>query len=128
VTGNAPLGVTRAERAGGGPAGFDLAPLGQKAFVSDPGGEMSTLAVIAIVVVALIVVALLISAARRSKRRRELGTAQAEAQHDDVRHHRERADESRTEAAIAEERAKRAKVEAELDEERADARERELSE
>jgi hypothetical protein len=52
---------------------------------------------------------------------------QAEAQHDDVRHHRERADERRTEAAIAEEKAKRAKVEADLDEERARRREEELS-
>ena len=57
---------------------------------------MSTLLVIVIVVVALIVIALLVSAARRSGQRRELGHAQAEAQHDDVRHHRERADESRT--------------------------------
>jgi flagellar biosynthesis/type III secretory pathway M-ring protein FliF/YscJ len=89
---------------------------------------MSTLAVIAIVVVALIVIAVLVSMSRKAGRRRELGHVQAEAQHDDVRHHRERADESRTEAAIAEERAKRAKVEAELDEERASAREQELRE
>jgi FtsZ-interacting cell division protein ZipA len=89
---------------------------------------MSTLAVIAIVVVALIVIALLISAARRSKRNRELGHAQTEAVHDDARHHREQADEKRTQAAIAEEKAKRARVEAELDEERAGVRERELNE
>ena len=89
---------------------------------------MSTLAVIVIIVVALIVIALLISASRKSRQRRELGQVQASAQHDDVQHHRERADESRTEAAIAEERAKRSKVEAELDEERASARERELRE
>ena len=87
---------------------------------------MSTLAVIAIVVAVLIVLAIVISLARRSRDRRQLGAAQTEAQHDDVRHHRERADESRTEAAIAEEKAKRAKVEAELDEERANRREQEL--
>jgi len=89
---------------------------------------MSTLLIVVIVVVALIVIAMLVAASRKSARRRELGQAQAEARHDDVRHHRERADESRTEAAIAEERAKRSKVEAELNEERADARERELRE
>jgi FtsZ-interacting cell division protein ZipA len=89
---------------------------------------MSTLAVIAIVVVAVIVIALVISASRWSRQRRELGQAQSAAKHDDVQHHRERADESRTEAAVAEERAKRAKVEAELNEERAASRERELSE
>jgi hypothetical protein len=72
-------------------------------------------------------VAIAVSAARKSGRRRQLGHVQAEAQHDDVRHHRERADERRTEAAIAEEKAKRAKVEAELDEERARSREQELS-
>lgn len=71
---------------------------------------------------------MLVSASREASHRRELGQAQTEARHDDVRHHRERADESRTEAAIAEERAKRAKVEAELDEERANRREQELSE
>jgi FtsZ-interacting cell division protein ZipA len=89
---------------------------------------MSTVLVIVIVVVALIVIAMLVSAARKSSQDRQLGRVQTEAQHDDVRHHRERADESRTEAVIAEERAKRAKVEAELDDERASARERELSE
>jgi hypothetical protein len=68
-----------------------------------------------------------VSAARRKSRHRELGHVQAEAQHDDVRHHRERAGERRTEAAIAEEKAKRAKVEADLDEERARRREEELS-
>jgi hypothetical protein len=73
------------------------------------------------------VIALLVIAARRSAQRKRLGRVQTEAQHDDVRHHRERADESRTEAAIAEERAKRAKVEADLDEERARSRESELS-
>lgn len=88
---------------------------------------MSTIVVIAIVVVALIVIAVLVSRARQASRRRELGQVQSEAQHDDVRHHREKADESRTEAAIAEERAKRSKVEAELNEERASNRERELS-
>ncbi len=88
---------------------------------------MSTLAVIAIVVAALIVLAVVISAARKKSRERELGQVQTEAQHDDVQHHRERADERRTEAAIAEEKAKRAKVEADLDEERARSRETELS-
>ena len=66
----------------------------------------------------------MVSAARKSSRRGSSAPAQIEAQHDDVRHHRERADERRTEAAIAEEQAKRAKVEAELDEERARSRER----
>jgi hypothetical protein len=87
---------------------------------------MSTLAVIAIVVGVLILLAIVVSAGRRTKQRQELGHAQSEAVHDDVQHHRERAQESRTEAAIAEERAKRAQVEAELDEERASKREQEL--
>jgi FtsZ-interacting cell division protein ZipA len=84
---------------------------------------MSTIAVIAIVVGALIVLAVLV----RASQQRKLGRVQAEAKQDDVQHHRERADESRTEAAIAEERAKRARVEAQLDEERARGREEELS-
>jgi FtsZ-interacting cell division protein ZipA len=87
---------------------------------------MSTLAIIAIVVGALILLAILVSAARRRSRQRELGEIQHEAVHDDARHHRERAEDGRTEAAVAEEQAKRAKVEAELDEERAASREREL--
>lgn len=87
---------------------------------------MSTVAVIAIVVGALIVLAIVVSVARRARNRREFAQVQGEAQHQDARHHRERAEDSRTEAAIAEERAKRAKVEAELNEERADQREREL--
>lgn len=87
---------------------------------------MSTVAAIAIVVGALIVLAIVISAARRARSRRKFAEAQGEAQHQDVRHHRERAEDNRTEAAIAEERAERAKVEAELNEERADQREREL--
>ncbi len=87
---------------------------------------MSTLAIVAIVIGALIVIAILVSRARRSSQRRELGEVQTEAKHDDARHHREHAQESRTEAAIAEERAKRAKVEADLDEERATRREEEL--
>jgi hypothetical protein len=73
------------------------------------------------------VIAILVAAGRRAGQRRELGKVQDQAQHDDVRHHRERADESRTEAAIAEERAKRANVEAQLDEEKARSREEELS-
>lgn len=89
---------------------------------------MSTVLIIVIVVVALVAIAMLVGVARRSSRRRELGQAQSAAQHEDVQHHREWADESRTEAAIAEERAKRARVEAELNEERADSRERDLSE
>jgi FtsZ-interacting cell division protein ZipA len=82
---------------------------------------MSTLAI-----VALIVVAILVSLRRRAGERRKLGQAQHEAQHDDARHHRQRAEESRAEAAVAEERAERAKVEAQLDEERAGRREQEL--
>lgn len=87
---------------------------------------MSIVAVIAIVIVALIVLALVVSAARRAGNRREFAEVQGEAQHQDVRHHRAKAEDSRTEAAIAEERAERAKVEAELNEERAGQREREL--
>jgi hypothetical protein len=87
---------------------------------------MSTLAVIAIVIAALVLFALVVSAARRARNRRQLAEVQGEAQHQDVRHHRAKAEDSRTEAAIAEERAERAKVEAELDEERASQREREL--
>ncbi len=88
---------------------------------------MSTIAIIAIVIGALIVLAIVVSMARRAGQRRKLANVQREAQHDDARHHRERAQENRTEAAIAEERAERAKVEAELDEERAARREQELS-
>jgi FtsZ-interacting cell division protein ZipA len=88
---------------------------------------MSTGVVIAIVVAALILIALLVIAGRRSAQRKRLGRVQTQAKHDDVSHHRERADQSRTEAAIADEKAKRAKVEAELDEERARSRESELS-
>ncbi len=87
---------------------------------------MSTLAIVAIVVGVLIVLALVISATRKSQHRREFAEVQTEARHDDARHHREQAEESRTQAAIAEERAKRAQVEAELDEERANRREQEL--
>ncbi|HEY1354719.1 MAG TPA: hypothetical protein VGF09_00245 [Solirubrobacterales bacterium] len=87
---------------------------------------MSTIAIIAIVIGALIVLAVVVSMARRAGQRRKLGQVQHEAQHDDARHHREQAQESRTEAAIAEERAERAKVEAELNEERASQREQEL--
>ena len=67
-----------------------------------------------------------VSAARRGKQRRELGKAQTEAQHDDARHHRDRAEEHRTEAAVAEERSRRAEAEAQLDEERAGRCESEL--
>jgi flagellar biosynthesis/type III secretory pathway M-ring protein FliF/YscJ len=87
---------------------------------------MSTVAVIAIVVGALIVLAILVSVARRVRSRREFAEVQGEAKQQDARHHRERAEDRRTEAAIAEERAERAKVEAELNEERAEQREREL--
>ena len=55
--------------------------------------EMSTGVVIAIVVVALIAIALLVTASRRTAQRKELGRVQAEAQHADVDHHRDRADE-----------------------------------
>jgi uncharacterized membrane protein YcjF (UPF0283 family) len=87
---------------------------------------MSTIAIIAIVIGALIVLAIVVSMVRRAGQRRKLGQVQQKAQHDDARHHRDRAEESRTEAAIAEERAERAKVEADLDEERASRREQEL--
>ncbi len=87
---------------------------------------MSTIAIVAIVIAVVIVLALLFGMVSRARGRRQLGDVQTEAQHDDARHHRERAEESRTEAAIAEERARRAGVEAELDEERASQREREL--
>jgi FtsZ-interacting cell division protein ZipA len=87
---------------------------------------MSTVAVIAIVVAALVVIAIVVSVSRKASRRHEISRVQSEAQHDDVRHHRDRADESRREAELAEERAKRAKAEAELDEQRAASREEEL--
>jgi FtsZ-interacting cell division protein ZipA len=87
---------------------------------------MSALGVIAIIIGALIVLAIVVSVARRTKQKREFGQVQAEAQHDDVRHHHERAEEHRTEAAVAEERARRANAEAELDEERAGRREHQL--
>jgi hypothetical protein len=87
---------------------------------------MSTLAIIAIVVGALILLAIVVSLARRKSHEREFSEVQTRAQRDDAHHHRERAEESRTEAAIAEERAKRAEVQAELDEERATRREQEL--
>jgi hypothetical protein len=87
---------------------------------------MSTLAIIAIVIGVLIVLAIVVSMARRAGQRRQLGEVQREAQHDDVQHHRERAEESRCEAAVAEEKAERAKVEADLHEERASRREQEL--
>jgi FtsZ-interacting cell division protein ZipA len=87
---------------------------------------MSTIAIIAIIVGALILIAILVSAAKKAKDRRELGQVQAEAQRDDVSHHREQAVEQRTEAAVAEERAKRKATEAELEEQRAARREQEL--
>jgi len=65
---------------------------------------------------------------RRAAERREVARVQTQAQHDDVDHHRNRADERRQEAEVAEERAKRAKAEAELDEQRAVSREQELGE
>jgi flagellar biosynthesis/type III secretory pathway M-ring protein FliF/YscJ len=89
---------------------------------------MSTVAVIAIVVGALILLAIVVAIARNANRRREFSRVQTEAQHDDVQHHRGRADERRHEAELAEERAKRARAEAELDEQRAASRERDLGE
>jgi len=87
---------------------------------------MSTLAIVLIVIAALIVLAIVVSLGRRAEQRRKLGQVQRHAQHDDAQHHRERAEESRSEAAVAEEKADRARVEAELDEERASRREHEL--
>jgi FtsZ-interacting cell division protein ZipA len=87
---------------------------------------MSTIAIIAIVVGALILIAILVSMAKKTKQRRELGQLQTEAHEDDVVHHREQAQEQRTEAAVAEERAKRKATEAELHEQRAERREQEL--
>ncbi|HEY1285336.1 MAG TPA: hypothetical protein VGF04_04555 [Solirubrobacterales bacterium] len=87
---------------------------------------MSTLAIVLIVIGALIVLAILFGMVSRGRSRRQFGQTQTEAQRDDVRHHRERAEQSRTEAAIAQERAEKAKLEAELDEERASRREHEL--
>ena len=89
---------------------------------------MSTIAIIAIVIGALILLAIIVAAAKRSKDRRELGRVQTEAIGDDVSHHREQAQEQRTEAAVAEERAKRKAAEADAEEQRAASRERELSE
>jgi FtsZ-interacting cell division protein ZipA len=85
---------------------------------------MSTIAIIAIVIGALIVLALLISMARKAGRKRQYAQVQTDAKRDDAVHHREQAEERRTEAAVAEARARRAKVEAELDEVRAASRER----
>ena len=89
---------------------------------------MDTLLIVAIVVAVLVVIAIAVSAARKKSRERGFAQVQHEAQHDDVDHHRERAGEAPTEAAVAEERAQRAKVEAELDEERAARREQSLDE
>ncbi len=87
---------------------------------------MSTVAIIAIVVAVLILVVVAVSIARRTQARREIGDAQVEAQHDDVRHHRDQAEQKRGEAALSAERARRAEAEAELDERRAGEREQEL--
>jgi FtsZ-interacting cell division protein ZipA len=92
----------------------------------DQGGEMSTIAIIAIIIGALILIAILVSMARKAKQRREMAQLQTEAQERDVVHHRDQAQEQRTEAAVAEERAKRKEVEAELHEQRATRREQEL--
>lgn len=86
---------------------------------------MSTLGIVAIIVGALIVLAILLWAVSRARRRREVAQIQTEATHEDAQHHRERAEERRTEAATAQERARRAEVEAELDEERAGRRQQE---
>jgi uncharacterized low-complexity protein len=88
--------------------------------------QMSTVVIIAIVVAALILAAIVVSIARRTKAKREIGHAQVEAQHDDVRHHRDQAEQKRSEAALSAERAKRAEAEAELNEKRAGEREQEL--
>jgi hypothetical protein len=87
---------------------------------------MSIVAIIAIVLAALILVGVLAAIARRGKERREMGQTQVKAQHDDVRHHRDEAQERRREAALADERARRARAEAELNERRAGEREHEL--
>jgi FtsZ-interacting cell division protein ZipA len=87
---------------------------------------MSTVAIIAIVVGALILLAIVTSVVQRSRARQQIGEAQVEAQHDDVRHHRDQAEQRRSEAALSEERARRAEAEAELDEKRAAEREKEL--
>ena len=87
---------------------------------------MDTLAIIAIIVGALILLAIVVALARRGQQRSEIGRAQEEAQHEDVRHHRDQAERKRSEAELAEERARRAKAEAELDEQRAAAREEEV--
>jgi FtsZ-interacting cell division protein ZipA len=89
---------------------------------------MSAIAVIAIIVGAAILLFLLVSVARRAKDRREQGQLQREAKRDDVEHHRDEAQQSRVEAAVADERAKRQATEAELHEERAASREREVEE
>jgi FtsZ-interacting cell division protein ZipA len=89
---------------------------------------MSTIAVIAIIVGALILIALLVSMSRKAAQRRQLGKVQQEAHREDVQHHRDQAEERRTEAAVAEERARRVAAEAEAHEERAARRERELDE
>jgi FtsZ-interacting cell division protein ZipA len=87
---------------------------------------MSTIAIIAIVIGGLIVLGLLVSAIRSRARRKAYGREQLRAHRDDIRHHEQKADERRIEAAVAGERAKRAETAAELDEERAARRKAEL--
>jgi FtsZ-interacting cell division protein ZipA len=89
---------------------------------------MSALGIIAIIIGALIVLAIVLWAASRMRQRREVAQVQTEATHEDAQHHRERAEERRTEAATAQERARRAEVEAQLDEEHAGQREQEAEE
>jgi FtsZ-interacting cell division protein ZipA len=87
---------------------------------------MSTVAIIVIAIAVLALIAIVVAMSRRARAKREIGHAQVEAQHDDVDHHRERAEQRRNEAALSEEIARRASAEAELNERQASERAQEL--
>ena len=113
--------------------GARLAPSRSRTAKSHPnavtrgGTQMSTGLIVAIVIVALIVIALAVAASRRN-RTKQVEKVQTRALHDDAAHHREQAQQARSEAELAEERAKRTAAEAELNERKADERERQLEE
>src|SRR5262245_43786875 len=92
---------------------FEAAGHGKSISRTFPGEEsrVSAIAIIAIIVGALIIIGLLVSFLRREQADKRVGSAQVQAQHDDLDHHRERADERRAEAELAQERAKRASAE-----------------
>jgi FtsZ-interacting cell division protein ZipA len=87
---------------------------------------VSTVLIVIIVVAVVAIVGMLAAAASRRKQAKQIGTAQVQAQHDDVSHHRDQAKHARAEAEVAEECAKRAGAEADLNERKAAEREQEL--